>query len=377
MQKLKIINFIDGLIEASALVVIPLMLVARNVDVSSIGLVLAVSPLVFLFLRVVFASISDLVGLKNFFILNALSNIVSAASYLYASSPLGYSVGKLFEGVNASAIWAVNRTAVVQISKERDPSIDTARINGIRIIAFFVATVGIGYLLQLFSFEHALWVLALLGLLNLAISLSLKERPFTQNKLNLRRIASQLDVRKKPKFLIYTSIVMSLPPLAGSALFRLALPLYLQSQGFDYIEIGLLIGVQWLARGLTLFSAIKRLSMSQVALSGSVLLALPLIALPFAPPHIILLLMIVFGIGLGMTEIMWEKNVFSATKGSKVISTDIAIVQTLPNLASFLSLAIGGFIISWFGYWPIFLFSAVFYSAYLVLGQKLLHLPSK
>ncbi len=376
MRKLQAINFIDAIIEASVIIVIPLLLVSRNVDVASIGLILAASPFAFLVFRLLFASLSDIMGIRKFFLLNSLSNAISTVAYLVASNPLGYSIGKIFEGSASASIWAVNRTAIRNLSKERDLAVDSAKVNGFRIFAYFAATLLIGYMLQLLSFESALVLLTVFGVANLFVSLTLKEASFTRRP-SLRRVLSQLDVRKKPGILLKCSLVMSLATLAGSSLYRLVLPLHLAAQGFDYGMIGAIIAFQWLARGFSIFYALNKFSVSRLVYLGALLVAFSLAALPFAPPLLAFPLLMLFGLGMGSVEIMWEKMISHSIHGSKTVGSDIGIIHVLPSLASVISLGAGGFLIGWFGFAPLFVITAALYAAYLLLGLRMLNSNSK
>ncbi len=377
MRKLQAINFIDGLIEASLMVVLPLLLISRNVEVTQIGLVLAFSPFAFLVFRLLFASIADFLGVKRFFILNALAGSLCNLIYAFTPGLSGYAVGKIFEGINSASIWAVNRTALKSLSKERDPSVDSARINTIRIFAYSFATLGAGFLLGLISFEGTFLLLAALGVVNLVISFFTREIQFPKGRPSLGQVLSQLDFREKPQVIITSSIVMGIASFGGALLFRLVLPIFMDSVGFTYLEIGLVLTLHWLFRGFSVFSTVKRLPMRENAIIGSVLIFLPLIVFPFASAPVAMILAALFGLGMGSVEVLWEKMIFHATRGSKAVSSDISLVQVAPTLGSIIALAIGGFMIDWFGYPPLFILSAICYVAYLGLGLGLLKATKK
>ena len=72
MDELRMINFLDAFITSSLSIIIPLLLVARGFNVVQIGLVVSISPVIFVVSRSIFAAMSDQVGVRRFFM--AISN---------------------------------------------------------------------------------------------------------------------------------------------------------------------------------------------------------------------------------------------------------------------------------------------------------------
>lgn len=372
MLKLRTINMIDAFIGGAIAVLLPLLLVSRKFDVGTIGLVLSIAPAVFVISRLLMASVSDIVGTKRFFIFNSLGNVVKSAIYALATTPPWYAVGKFIEGAGSGAIWAVNRTAAVRRSKERDPSVETSRMMSIRVFALAFAVLLTGYFLQSFSFETALFGLAALGAVSLLISLFLEETHTVKGKLNLKLLLAQIDPRKKPKRLIKTSLVMMFNSFAFDSLISLALPLYFHDRLFSYIEIGVILGLHRLGEGAALFGAVKNMSLGRMVWLSAILLAIPLAAVAFSPVGTMPILLILIGASMGLGDIIWEKLIIGATARSKTMSSDIGVLQFPPAIASFFALAVSGFIIQWYGYGAVFVLSGTAYLCYLFFSYRLL-----
>lgn len=367
----------DAFIESALTVLIPLMLNSRHVKVGSIGLILSVSPIVILFSRIVFASLSDMWGLKSFFVLTAVSRMMAALIYVFAVSPPGYVLAEGLRGVGTSALWAVNRTATFRqaMARKKDPALETSRLIGLRLVAFAAGTLIVGFLLNSFSFKTALIGLVILGVANIIMSWFLPFKDETKDyKVDLVKLFSQLDFRKKSKLLIYTSLVMSLSMLTSTVLLSLALPLYLDKRVFSYAQIGIALSLYRLSDGATIFALLKnkaRKVNSLNVLAGIVAFA-ALIALPFGNYWTIPILITIIGLCMGFGDVIWEELVFVATGDSKVMSSDMGVLHVPSYVVAVASLAIGGFLIQAFGYFAIFAIAGVSYLGFCILAYGIL-----
>jgi MFS family permease len=79
MRKLIILNVFDAFISGAYMLIIPLLLIKRNISLSIIGFIFSIFPVVFLVSRLIFASAAEKVGYKKFFNINALGNFSSAS----------------------------------------------------------------------------------------------------------------------------------------------------------------------------------------------------------------------------------------------------------------------------------------------------------
>jgi len=69
MKRIAAITFLNYFVTGGLALIIPLLLLERNVNLAEIGFVLSILPLVFLFVRLLFAALADQVGWAPFFVL--------------------------------------------------------------------------------------------------------------------------------------------------------------------------------------------------------------------------------------------------------------------------------------------------------------------
>jgi len=120
MKRVAAITFLNYFVTGGLTLAIPLLLLERNVNLAEIGLVISVLPLVFLFVRLLFAALADQLGWAPFFILlNWPGTFFSTTIYFLANSTFAFLLGKIVEAVKESSYWAVNRTAIFSISPKQ------------------------------------------------------------------------------------------------------------------------------------------------------------------------------------------------------------------------------------------------------------------
>ncbi|MDD5172413.1 MAG: hypothetical protein PHF60_05250, partial [Candidatus ainarchaeum sp.] len=100
MKRLLALNMLYAFIVACLAVMVPLYLIEQKVDITAIGLILAIGPLTFLVIRVLFATIADEIGTKTIAFIYSASNLVAIALYALVISPLGFAAANLAEGVD-------------------------------------------------------------------------------------------------------------------------------------------------------------------------------------------------------------------------------------------------------------------------------------
>lgn len=69
MKRVVAVTFLNHFVKGGLALTIPLLLLERNVNLAEIGLVISILPLVFLFVRLLFAALADQVGWAPFFVL--------------------------------------------------------------------------------------------------------------------------------------------------------------------------------------------------------------------------------------------------------------------------------------------------------------------
>ena len=110
MKRILAITFLNFFISGGLTLVIPLLLLDRNVDLVEIGVVISVLPIVFMVVRLLMAVIADSKGWNRFYILlNWPWSILSTFVYFIASSTPMFVLGKFLEALKESSYWAVSQ----------------------------------------------------------------------------------------------------------------------------------------------------------------------------------------------------------------------------------------------------------------------------
>ncbi|MEM3555583.1 MAG: MFS transporter [Candidatus Micrarchaeia archaeon] len=372
MEELRVINFLDAFIANALSVLIPLILIARGVDVVGVGFVVSISPVVFVVSRSVFAALSDQRGVKEFFVLNGFMNVVAVAVYMVANTPLMFSVGKMFEGVRNGAIWAVNRTAVIYKKGKERAAEEMSKIQAIRTASAAFGIVVVGLLLQSYSFDVALLFFIVLSFVLLGVSFLTQGR--RKSKIKFKRLFEQLDFRSKSEVLKRTSLVLVFQSVATNTLLSLVFPLFLKEMECDYWLIGFVIAVYYLVSAVVAFLLSKKnvISLFVYLWLGAFLFFFGAVVTPFlwgawAIPFILLM-----GVGDGMSMPVWEVLVFNSLRSKNDVSSDIALVHTPPNLLNSVGVIVAGLLIKVFGYWVVFVLCGVLFVLFAYFSSKIL-----
>ena len=121
MKRILTITSLNFFISGGLTLIIPLLLLERNLDLVEISLVLSILPLVFLIVRLLISLIADSRGWNRFYLLlNWPGSVLSILFYLMATSTSFFLFGKIFEAIKESSYWAVNRTAIFSLSPNRE-----------------------------------------------------------------------------------------------------------------------------------------------------------------------------------------------------------------------------------------------------------------
>ena len=261
MKRVIAITALNYFVGGALTLIIPLLLLERNVNVAEIGIVLSVMPLVFLTARLVFAVFADQVGWAHVFVLlNWPGTFFSTLIYFFATSVSAFSVGKIVEGLRESAYWAVNRTAIFSLSPNQKEK-EATRINAVIWFSTAVgsAAAGIGTAYLGFSSTLAILIVASAtmgvpaGLLweSGAVTPKAKAKAFSS--------ISSLDPRGKGRTFWLVSIALLFFSLATYPLITLLLPVFMQQQlGYSYVSIGLAFLLYNLVAALVTLSTLKK-----------------------------------------------------------------------------------------------------------------------
>ncbi len=366
MRKLAIVNFIETFFSAALAISLPLYLLHRGINVEEIGLILAVSPLAFLVIRTLAAMVAEVLGTRVFFLATSVSEMLSSAIYMLAATPFLFGLGKFFEGTAYSFFWSVNRTQV--FVREASKAVSLAKLLSIRMLA---ATVGIGAAGFLISISFDLLFQALIfgGLISLFISLFFWGGKGKLSRLEPRKMLN--PGRKKAAFWEASSSIFFILS-AFAILFSFLLPIHLKADlGMGYEEIGIIMMLFYLTIAVGSYSAIQ-MGMSEKRLTLFQDLTVPfIIMLPLAPQYILPMLMIV-GFGFGVSFAMQEEMIVKEVEKSPYPSTDVALLHAPGRIGETLALAASGFVLTFFGSFPLFAASALLMALFIHLSRDVL-----
>jgi MFS family permease len=372
MIRVNAITFLNYIVSGALTLIIPLLLLARNVNLTEIGIVLSVLPLVFLSARLVFAAIADYIGWSHIFLLiNWPTAFASAVIYSFASSLPVFFVGKIVEGLRESSYWAVTRTAIFHLSPKRAGNEATKNNAVIWFGTAFggaIAGIGIAYL----GFSSILSVLALASLaigipaVLLWKSSSKTPMPKTQS------LFAPLNPKGRSRMFWMVSIAIMFNSLAVYPLVVLLLPVFMNQQlGYDYITIGLLFMFYNAISAAATFLSLKRPLSFQRAIiltAVSVVASFLLAGSGLFFPACLLSLAFVRGYGIGF----FEHTVVKVAQDSKNVSIDIGLLHIPMRLAEFASVLASGFLAQAFGYTPVFVATGIFFGVYAFLSLHIL-----
>jgi len=366
MRKLMVVNFIIAFFASSLAMALPLYLLQKGVDVQEIGLIISVTPLVFLVLRSIASVAAEVLGTRPFFLASSASQALASLTFIFASTPLGFALGKLLDGSAQSFFWAVNRTKVME--REASKEMSLAKLLAIRMLA---STIGIGVagILISYSFDSFFQLLALGGVMSFAISMFFWKGKGQQEKIDPSQM---LDFKGKSRLFRETSFSILFFIVAFAIFFSFLLPVYLREElGMPYESIGALVMFFYLSMAVGSYSAIE-FGLEEKVLLFFQDLTIPLLLLvPFAQPYIFPLLMMV-GFGFGVCYAMQEKMVVIATQGSRSLSTDFALIFVPGVFGEFCILALSGFILAALGSAALFAISAVLVALFIHYSRDVL-----
>jgi len=364
MRRVNAISFLNNFVSGSLTLIIPLLLVAQNVNLAEIGLVLSVLPIVFLVARLLFAAIADQIGWSHIFLLaNWPATFFSTLIYCVASSLPVFFAGKFVEGLRDASYWAVNRTAIFHLSPNQE-GCEATRNNAIIWLATAVgsAAAGIGIAFAGFS-----WTLVLLVFVSASVGIPAGLLWKTGKKTlgaETSSILRLLDPRGRGSAFWWASIALMFNSIATYPLLTFLLPVFMDQQmGYSYVVIGVLFMLYNLIASVTTFITLRiPLSLgrvviqSAIAISASVLLADSGLFFPA------LLFALAFVRGFGVA--FFEHLVAKVALNRKNVSVDIGLLHVPMRLAEFGSVLAAGLVAQAAGYSPVFAATGVFFAVF-------------
>ncbi|MBZ9569382.1 MFS transporter [Patescibacteria group bacterium] len=343
-------SFISGIL----IIVLPLLMRERNISIVSIGLIYASLPMVFQLTRMGFALISDFMGRKIFFVFNGILKVFSSAIYYFAYSPLIFLSGKITESVSDACIWSVNRAFILDQEKRKRESLVKLRI--FNIIFSALGKLMTGFLIVYFLYTNILIFCAILSIPIILIALTIVERK--RGRFRVKEIFDHLDLNKKHVLFKKALFLFLMFGISLGFITGYVFPLFLKEIGFEPKTIGILLGAQMFLMGLSTFyvGKLKGKFLFYWALFYSIVLSL----IGLSGTALVGFFVIIFGIANGIVPVFQEDIFYKITRNG-TYSTDIGLLTTSLHFGRTISLALSGFIITFYGFGPVFLLSALIF----------------
>jgi MFS family permease len=349
-------------------IIIPLLLIAQNMSLATVGVVLSILPLVFLATRLFFSALADYIGWSKIFLMfNWPSTVLSIVIYYFASSTSIYLLGKIAEGARESSYWAVIRTAIYNLSSEKATK-EATKNNAVVWIATAAGAAFAGLTVYKIGFSFSLAALALISLTLSIPAIMLWKSNSKVSFPKTQRFISFFDFRGRERIFWVGSLALMFNSLSAYPLATLLLPVFMNQQlGFDYLTVGTLFMVYYAVSAVAAFFSLRSplsigraAGLSCLSVISSFLLIYPGILFLFA----LMALAFVRGYAIGY----FEQTIVSVTKKSRNISVDIGFIHVPQRISEFLSLISAGFLAQLFGYAPVFMLSALFFVEFLIIA---------
>lgn len=349
------VNFLYSFISSALGLLLPLYMFYKGFNTAEIGFILAILPLITIFARTVFAIVGDIIGTNAIFRISGVSTIAALFAYVVASSSAAFSLGKILEGFCASSFWAVNRTEIYRLARYNDKGDDASIALGVRALGEFLARIISGLSIALFGFFNAFLALFFFGFAYLYYTLRVDAPKAKQNeKITVDALKRRLLSKRSKEFWQASAICGMSAPLDALPLFLF--PLFFVS-AFDMstAEIGVLIALYPISYAVTsLLSAKYDLRPAKVALIPLILIVFPLLLTFYTDKLLAYAIVILVGLGSGFEGFSYEHIIARGVKGSKALSTDIAIIHIPFRTVQALAYIYLGWAASAFGFYIAF-----------------------
>lgn len=368
LSRLAFVNVLYSFISAALAVMVPLYLIEKEISITSIGIILSLSPITFMLLRIFFASIADGIGTKTIAFLYSLSNAIAVIIYYFTTSSTGFLAGTFMEGMRNSGFWAISRTEVVFQNGKKFAGDALVHFSGIRQLADGLGRLSIGFVIAAVAFQNAFLIMLALSLLLLFTILSMSGWKLGDFHMDRRTVSRILGNRSRgfwANALGLTSI-----SIASNMLLAFILPLYSRSAlGLSFEETGTIIALFSLLSGIVMMVLLRKKAGRNAMLLLTALMVPVLLAIPLSPEWVLLLVGLL-ALGNGAGNLLAEYILAGAVAGSEDISTDIGLIYVPLRLSEFLFFFLGGFVIASWGYLPLFAVCALCVAFFLVFALK-------
>lgn len=363
MRRLLLVNLLDAFIAGAYTLMIPLLLVERNMNITTIGLVFSVLPLIFVVSRLFFAASADSLGFRKFFNLNAAGNFVSVVLYSLSSSSTSYALARGVQGVKEASLWAVNRNAAYEIAGDQNADV-ASRIIFVRALPLALGAIASGFLIFWVGFTPVFIILAFLSVL-IFVPASMLRIGGKEKESILFEVIKKLDPTSVSKTVWSASIVMCFYFLASSLTIGFVLPIFLRSRGLGYWEIGILLAAYNALGALLLLLTAQKVLTVKNAIIVQALLYLPAaLIIPLSEGWLMTAMIVLMAIAEWTSYMTMESVVVNAVRGCENTATAISFLFTPGQLATMVGFVLAGLLVEMYGYTAPFWVAGMFFVTY-------------
>jgi MFS family permease len=364
------IQFLNSFVSGILAVALPLMMKERNVDIVVIGFVFASMPLIMQLGRMFFATVSDFLGRRIFFIFNGFLGVVSGLIYYFASTPLEFLFGKAMEGSKEGSLWAVNRPFLLETNGKHWRIL--VHLRTVVYVASAVGSLSAGFFVLWFLYEGTMLFCALIGVFVVSLSLLLVD--VKKERFNVEKALHFLDFRKKERIFKIFLVLFFVMGLSFGFYSGFVIPLFLDKNGFTAETVGLIVGVRVLLAGLFSYFFAGSVKMRQFILLSGILHSLTFLLLSFSFSVFAGILVVAYGVVEGILSI-GQEGILSKICAKESYGTDIGLLMMGLHVGEASSLALSGLLISLWGFMAPFLLSALTYAFFYVSSYMILEEP--
>lgn len=348
-------------------ILLPLYLIDQNLDLGQIGIILSLGPFIFLFFRVIFASIADTIGTRKISLFYSLMSFFSVLTYSFSTTPFLFGLGTILEGFRAAGFWSIIRTQTISESHlHQSPNLLIHYANLRQIVDGLGRFIG-GLIIVFIGFSNTFTFLMLLSFVILALNF---QNNHHQRKSELSPVPFYKKIiEKRSKSFWFSSFLQILVWIPFNVVSYFLLPIYLKTNlNYSIEQTGFFVALFLSLIGVVSIVAqkIKVGLRSLFALSFLIAIGFFLFIVTSSP----ILPILVLAIGMGASNILAEYLLSKSITHSKEVSTDIGLMFVPLKLVEFLVYLCSGFVISSFGYSPIFILCSISILAFLFFSKK-------
>ena len=350
LKRFYAINFIDAFICGVTTVIVPLLMLERGIDITTIGFVFAAAPLAKAVVRIAGAAIADSFGDRIIYASATISDFLLSTVYFLSTTATGFAAGKLLDGTRESLIWSVNRSSLMAAVPEKKHFALISMQSG-RYVYNALGSLAVGVL---FAFGgYGMPLVAIIVLSAYLVFSSLRLKNFHKAKTHVR-IRDLSPFGRGRKFYEIAGL-LAMGSVFYTVAFYMVLPIYFSLQGFSLAEIGLFYAGYFLLQGALMYAISHRKAKTgKVALAGAALYCSGLAGIALAPHTLIPAFFLVMALGDSCLSFLWEQTNYIAAKGSRMPATDLALL-TVPCLLGIMVVSgVSGAGVASFGFAPFF-----------------------